>query len=172
MPSNESESSSALTHGHAHDVDRLAGMLAAQRRQRHQVDAMPRGSRAWQEASDKLDLLNARLFHLAGTGALPLEDVGAGLDADIDSVPEDDEDFRSAVIDSMQEAIAQGARDDLEQRAMGRIEASASAIESATELLERARSVLHEAYPAAVLDGVAENNGVIDIIARRDGEVA
>jgi hypothetical protein len=151
--------------------DRLTAMLAEQRRRRDARDVEVRGSAAWGDADAKLDRANARLWHVAATGRMPPDAVGDGVSADIDSIPEDDEDFRRAVVHSVTEAVAERVRG-RESRSESRLAASARMAESALMLMARAQDRLRRTYPDADLLSTDDTEDVIGVVAYRDGEVA
>jgi hypothetical protein len=153
------------------DRDRLTSMLAEQRRRRDARDVEVRGSAAWGDADAKLDRANARLWHLAATGRMPPDAVGDGVTADIDSIPEDDEDFRRAVVHSVREAVAERVRG-RESQSEGRLAASTRMAESALMLMARAQDRLRRTYPDADLLSTDDTEDVIGVVAYRDGDVA
>lgn len=152
--------------------DRLTSMLAVQRRQRQARDAEVRGSAAWGVADASLDRVNARLWHLAATGGMPPDTIGDGVNADIDSVPEDDEAFRGAVVHSIREAVADRIRRGRETETHDRVTSSARKALAALAVMARAQERLRRTYPGADLFANHEAGDTIGVVAFRDGEVA
>jgi len=173
MPAEQEHAEGAATHAPTASIrDRLTAMLVVQRRQREARDAEIRGSTAWTEADETLDLFNSRLWHLAATGQMPPDSIGGGVNADIDSIPEDDEVFRGAVVRSIRDAIAERIRDDLDDRAHGRLARSAQTVSSALSVMALAEQRLRRTYPDAELQATEESEDTIGVVAYRDAEVA
>jgi hypothetical protein len=151
---------------------RLFRLYQAQRRQDQTRGHLAPGSETWVEATRNLDTLNVQLRYLATAGNLPLEGLGNGIDVELESRPEDDIDFRDAVVHRYRRVVLAATTEALAARSLGRIASTAQRVQSTVGLLEDVQRALREQYPDAVLAAAAADPTTITLVADRDGLTA
>jgi hypothetical protein len=152
---------------------RLLELLRAQRLAESERDHHPRDTDEWEAASDRLEELNVRIWQLASSGAEPHERLSAGLHAAVESDPEEDLQFRRAVLACLRRAYHERSAVGLAARTVDRLESASSRIHDATGAMEAAQAWLRHEYPDATIKmEPTDAPDTIRVHAERDLHVA
>jgi hypothetical protein len=150
---------------------RLLRLVRAQHRQDVSRASLPRDTKAWEEATTRLEALNDQVFYAASTGVLPRESLGYELDLELDSRPEEDLAFRDSVVASVRGTVLARVRESLAAHTRDRVRERDTSVRATRFLMDRVEANLRTQYPNASFDARAFTRGTISLIAARDGVI-
>jgi hypothetical protein len=164
------------TNGERHEVRRAEPRLLRLCRAQHRQDSsrawLARDTPAWDEATTRLETLNDQIVHLASTGNLPRESLGADLELELDSRPEEDLAFRRSVLANVRRTVLARVTENLAPRSQHHLRASDARIRATASLLDRVEGCLRAEHPRAFFAATAANPVSITLIADRNGRSA
>jgi hypothetical protein len=150
----------------------LLRLVRAQHRQDVSRASLPRDTKAWEEATTRLETLNDQLFYLASTGVLPREPLGYELDLELDSRPEEDLAFRDSVVASVRRTVLARVRESLAAHTRDRVRESDASVRATRSLMDRVEANLRTQYPDASFNARASGRRTISLIAERGALIA
>jgi len=153
---------------------RLLELMRAQRRAETERDGHVRSSDAWESASDRLEELNERIWYLATFGSEAPEELATGVHAALEVDPEDDLQFRRAVLLCVRRAVGDTSRQRLAAQTHDRIVSAEQHVEAALAAMSTAQQRLRNEYPDATLtaERVQTEADMIHLHAERDEHIA
>jgi hypothetical protein len=153
---------------------RLLELMRAQRRAESERDRHVRSSDQWESASDRLEELNERIWYLATFGSEAPEELTGGVQAALEVDPDDDLQFRRAVLVCVRRAVGDTSRQRLKARTHDRIASAEQHVEAALEAISTAQQRLRNEYPDATLtaERVQAEDDMIRLHAERDERIA
>ena len=151
-------------------IESLLAALQAQRREIAYRASQQRGSAEWIVSTRRLDAINEWIMRDASRTADGREGVGAGVELDLDSSPEEDIVFRHRVIECFRRAVVGQQR--VTGRAAGILGAAERRIRATGSLIRQAEATLRRDYPHATLASPTQRdaNGATLLIVRANRE--
>ncbi|MBA2719306.1 MAG: hypothetical protein H0U52_08725 [Chloroflexi bacterium] len=155
-------------------IESLLAALHAQRREIAYRAEQQRGSSKWIASTRRLDAMNEWIMRDASRTADRREGVGAGVELELDSSPEEDIVFRHRVIECFRRAVAGQQR--VTGRAAGIVDAAERRIRATGSLIRQAEVTLRRDYPYATLASPIERDTLeatlLIVRANREGQPA
>jgi hypothetical protein len=134
--------------------------------------SLDRDTDDWASATTGLDALNDQIWSTALGRPPEVEDLGNGVDAEIDTRPEEDLAFHTAAIARLRQAVKRVSLDRLRQRSAGRLSISEQAMADSLRALDLAQKALRDRDAGATVDGRQTGPASIAIVVWRNGAAA